>query len=185
MGIFSKLFSGSPSREDLSTISLNISEGLEDVRKTWFNLCVGILQKYLDKKENNSLNIHLGGEADLAIKSYQLYLLSVFLAQHTYILPSESKNFTNILYPQVCGTQIEECFIFFSRYDEVRFASKEQLIRFFSDVANYITNNKAPLADILLTPTFPIFVASNHIVVASCFGDSKMVKKLESNIKKY
>lgn len=118
MGIFSKLFAGSPDREHWSTISLNISKGLEDIRKTWFDSCVKVLQESSSKKGKDSLaieivNIHLGGGADLAIKAYQLYLVSGFLAQHAYIPPSEGKDFADILYAQVCGTQIEECLAFF------------------------------------------------------------------------
>lgn len=190
MGIFSKLFASGPGREDWSMISFKISKGLEDVRKTWFNSCVKVLQENSSKKGKDSLaikilNIHLGGEADLAIKAFQLYLVSGFLSQHSYISPSKGKDFADILYAQVCGTQIVECLVFFSRYQEALSERGKQLFRFTSDVTKYITGNKAPLNEsMLIIPTVPLFVSLNHIVVANCFGDNKMVKKLESNIEK-
>jgi len=191
MGIFSKLFTGGPDRKEWSMISLNISKELLDIRKTWFNSCVKILQEYSSKKSKDSLdikivNIHLGGEADLAIKAFQLYLVSGFLSQHSYISPSKGKDFADIFYAQVCGTQIVECLVFFSRYQEVLSNRGKLLFRFTSDVAKYITDNKAPLTEsMLITPTVPLFISLNHIVVAYCFGDNKMVKKLESNIEKH
>lgn len=191
MGIFSKLFARGPGREDWSMISLNISKGLEDVRKTWFNSCVKVLQENSSKKGKDSLaikivHIRLGGEANLAIKAFQLYLVSGFLSQHSYISPSKGKDFADILYAQVCGTQIVECLAFFSRYQEVLSDRGTQLFQFTSDVSKYITGNKAPLNEsMLIMPNIPLFVSLNHIVIANCFGDNKMVKKLKSDIEKY
>ena len=191
MGIFSKLFARGPGREDCSMISLNISKGLEDVRKTWFNSCVKVLQENSSKKGKDSLaikivHIRLGGEANLAIKAFQLYLVSGFLSQHSYISPSKGKDFADILYAQVWGTQIVECLAFFSRYQEVLSDRGTQLFQFTSDVSKYITGNKAPLNEsMLIMPNIPLFVSLNHIVIANCFGDNKMVKKLKSDIEKY
>lgn len=191
VGIFSKLFAGGPGREDWSMISFNISKGLEDVRKTWFNSCVKVLQENSSKKGKDSLaikivHIRLGGEANLAIKAFQLYLVSSFLSQHSYISSSKGKDFADILYAQVCGTQIVECMAFFSRYQEVLSNRGTQLFRFTSDVAKYITGNKTPLNEsMLIVPTISLFVSLNYSVIANCFGDNKMVKKLESDIEKY
>ncbi|NVM54780.1 MAG: hypothetical protein HWN66_13845 [Candidatus Helarchaeota archaeon] len=175
-----------PSREDWSTTSLYISKGLEKLRRKWFDLCVKTLQESSSEKGKDSLdievvNIRLGADADLAIKAYQLYLVSGFLAKHAYISLSEGKDFADILWAQVCGTQIEECLAFFSRYHEVQSDGGTQLFRFSSDVAKYITGNEAPLFEsMLIGQTVGALVGSVHILVASCFGDEKTVKKLES-----
>jgi hypothetical protein len=186
MSISSKLFSVGSNREYWSAVSLNIAKRLEDVRKIWFDSCVKILQESAEKDSLNIdlVHIHLGGKADSAIKAYQLYLVSCFLSQHTYISPSGSKDFGDILYAQVCGTQMEEVLSFFSRYHEVR-NSLTQLFHFCSDVAKYITDSKAPIPEgTIIVSTIPSFIAFNHIVVASCFGDEKTVKKLESELNK-
>jgi len=186
MGIFSKLLGNRPNREHWGLISLNIAKGLEEVRKIWFDSCVKLLQ---DSTEKNSLdfdlvNIRLEREGELAIKAYQLLLVSNCLAKHTYIPPLQGKDFADILYAQVCGTQVEKILSFLSRYHEVA-ESGTQLFRFCSDVAKYISGNEAPLAEsTLLGSTLLPFAIMNHIVVASCFGDDKTVKKLESELSK-
>jgi hypothetical protein len=165
-------------------ISLNIAKGLEEVRKIWFDSCVKLLRESAKK---NSLDIHLvtirlGGEGDLAIRAYQLLLVSNCLAKYTYIPPSQGKDFADILYAQVCGTKVETILSFLSRYHEVT-DSGTQLFRFSSDVAKYITGNESPLAEsTLLASTLLPFAVMNHLVVASCFADDKTVKKLESEL---
>ena len=175
---------GDPRREHWGMISLNISKGLEDVRLKWFDLCVKILRQSSSVK-GELVNTHLGGEAELAIKGYQLWLVSGFLAQHAYISPEEGQDFAEILYAYVGGTKLDECMAFFRRYHEVQPGNGTQLFLFASDVAKYITGKEAPLAEnMLISSAFPTFVALTHMVVAECFGDKETVNELMSKLNK-
>ncbi len=184
MGIFSKLFLGTPNRKNWRAISLNISKGLDEMRKIWFDSCVEKIQSNLSNKDSpniEEINTHLEGEAELAIKAYQLYIVSGFLAQHLYIPPSEGKDFADILYAQVCGTKIKEILAFLSSYDEVHGEVEQQTFRFCSDVAKHIMGDKGALAaSILIVPSIPSFIAINQYVVAECFGDKKTANELLS-----
>jgi len=187
MGIFSKFSNGSPSREHWGSIALNIAKGLEDVRTMWFNSCVQTLKEKSPEQDDDSVEIEavnnrLGGNADLAIKAYQLFLTSSSIGQHNYIKSSEGKDFADILYAQVCGINLEECLSFFSRYHKANDGGT-QLFRFSSDVAKYITGKEAPLSEsMLIASTVPKFMAINHIVVARSFGDDKTVHKINSKL---
>jgi hypothetical protein len=114
-------------RENWIRISSNISKDLENFRNNWFNICVDFLKDAKDKIENDEtliinklgdtskieiINDVIDGEAELSIKAYQLYLASGFLAQHEYISKSEGRDFADLLYAQVCGTQIDKCLKF-------------------------------------------------------------------------
>ena len=191
MNFFSKFFKhgNRQNPEDWLEKSLCIAKGLEHLRKTWYNFGVKILQEQQtngkDSPDIKLANINLGGDADLAIKAFQLYFVSWFIAQHTYIPRKNGKDFADILYSQVCGTQIEKCMEFLSRYYEVQSDVDMQIFRFVSDVAKYITENEAPLTEsMLLGSTVPNFVANIHLIVAKCFDDEGTVKEIEAQLKK-
>lgn len=187
MGIRSKLFNSKPSRDKWSTISTDIAKGLEEVRKRWFETGVSLLEEA--RKGEKPLEIKivcrtLGGEADFAIKAYQLLLTSGFLAQHSYIPRSEGKDFADILYAQVCETTVQETMLYLERYNEVQDDRGTQLFRLASDIARYITGSEAHLAEsMILVSTIPIYVDFTHIVVAYAFGDQDTVRELQSKVR--
>ena len=134
-------------REDWANISLCIAQGLKESRKIWFNSCVQILGNLKESEE--VVNSELGGEAELAIKTWQLYQASGFLP--AYISESDGRDFADILYAQVCGTELLECMSYLKRYREVE-DNSTILFRFCSDVAKYITGNSTPLISSDLPP---------------------------------
>ena len=189
MGIFKRIFGvgerdDSPRRENWYAIALDIAIGMEEVRDYWFAACVKSLQDMprgedVDSCEIKVKNVHLGGEAELAAKAYQLRLASDCLAIHEYIPPRDGSDFVNILYNQVCGAQLEKCLPYVSRYNEVWYDGK-RIFRFNIDVASYITDHENPLAEAMYIGSIldlP-FALANHEVVATAFGDVKTVKEL-------
>lgn len=189
MGFFSQLFGGGgPGREDWGAISLRITQGLEEVRKTWFQACVDNFLETSKKGASEGPPIvvkraNLAGDAARASKAYQLYLVSGFLAQHGYIPPSQGRDFADILFAQVCGTELEQCLSFFGRYHEAQGDPGTQLFRFGSDISRYITGNDAPLVESMLAAsTLPVFVAMSHMVVADAFADQGTVAQLQAKL---
>jgi len=189
MGFFPRLFGGGgPSREDWAAISLRIAQGLEEVRKTWFQACVDNFREASEKSASEGPPItmkraNLAGDAGRASKAYQLYLVSGFLAQHGYIPPSQGRDFADILFAQVCGTELEQCLSFFARYHEAQADPGTQLFRFGSDISRYITGNDAPLVEsMLVASTVPVCVALSHMVVADAFGDQRTVAQLQAKL---
>jgi len=184
MGLFKKL-RGIYNNRNWDTLATNISEGLKSVRNNYFDYCVKIIQENKDPTDNSSPDVAvcnniLGGEAELAIKAYQLYLVSGFLAQHSYIPLEKGKDFADILYNKVCGEQLKICIDYVMRYAEAENDGASQLFRFTHDVAKYITGKKTALEESMsIANLFPIFTLNNHTVVASCFGDNKTLSQLE------
>jgi hypothetical protein len=86
----SRLFKSSPHRDQWSRISLDIAKGLEEVRNSWFGLCIEILQSQSKEDASRDYEIRirrktLHGKGLLALKAYQLYIVSGFLGN--YIRP--------------------------------------------------------------------------------------------------
>lgn len=196
--MFKHIFGGSsrqanPSREDWPAISLYITKELEDVRKEWFGWCVRTFEKAADSfKQEKDMdyqievkNKHLSGEAELAIKAYQLFLASGFIAKHKYISQQEGKYFADLLYAQVCGTQLEECLPYFHHYLTTRESEGHHVYFFLKDVANYITGNQATLVEVtFIQPIFLILVDATCLAIAYAFGDEETSKEIRERLEK-
>jgi tetratricopeptide (TPR) repeat protein len=191
MGIFKRIFGvggrdDSPRRENWYAIAQDIAIRMEGVREDWFAACVKSLQDRLREEDVDSYeievkNVHIGGEAELAAKAYQLCLASDYLAMHEYIPPRDGADFADILGSMVCGAQLEKCLPYISRYNEVwNDGTGKQIFRFNIDVASYITDHENPLYEVMcIGPIHPAFALANHAVVATAFGDVKTVKGLQ------
>lgn len=197
--MFKHIFGGSsrqgdPSREDWPAISLYIAKEMEDIRKEWFGWCVRTFEKATDSfKQEKDIdhqievkNKHLSGEAELAIKAYQLRMASSFIATHEYISRREGKYFADLLYAQVCGTQLEECFPYFNRYLMMDKENEGSSIYFFlKDVANYITGNQATLVEVtFIQPIFLILADATCLAIAYAFGDEETSKEIQERLEK-
>lgn len=176
------------SGEHWDRIVFHISKELEYARNSWFRQCVITLKKGLEdlaKKADRPLemqivNTHLGGEADLAIKAYQLYLVSAFVAQKRYISPADGQDFSDLLYARVAGGQLDDVFTFWSSYREAETDSFMQTFRFASDVAKYIIgSDRPPMEGILIVPLVSPLAEYSCLAVTQAFGDDKTAKELE------
>jgi hypothetical protein len=192
--ILSRLFKSSPPRNQWGRISLDIAKGLEEVRNAWFGLCIEMLQSA--SKENppgdHKLEIRirrnkLYGNGLLALKAYQLYIVSGFLVN--YIRQYEGKDFADILYAQVCGLDLENCLDYWGRYHEMEKDGGTQLFRFTNDIAKHITGDPSPpnespplIEAMIIGEIFPLLYLSVCMVVADAFGDSKTVAKLKKSL---
>ena len=128
-------------------------------------------------------NCHLGGEADLALRGFQIYLSSGFVANHDYIFKDERRDFTDILCDKVCGARVGKALRYISRYRRVEDDTYAQLFRFSSDIARYITESEKPLAETTaVAVAVPDFVVMNQVVVAHAFGDLETIREIKKNI---
>ena len=175
-------------RQGWHVISQSIASGLEAARKDWFQMCVEFLQRIDGKAHKYSWvpkvkNCNLGGEADLALRGFQIYLSSGFVANHDYIFKDERRDFIDILCDKVCGAGVAKALKYVSRYRRVEDDTYAQLFRISSDIARYITESEKPLAETkAVAMAVPDFVAMNQAVVAHAFGDLETIKEIKKKI---
>ena len=174
------------SRNDWLRICTSIASQLQVLRQRWFRSFLNVITKYSSKKVVNSA---LEGDAELALKAYQLYLVSGFLAGHDYIPQHEGKDFADLLYAQVCGTQLPECLRFLERYHEVGSDTSEevgrQIFRVASDVLEYILGGENPWVQASASRhLFPAYNLLHHLVVADSFGDDQTAQIIRERITK-
>ena len=168
-----------PKREEWGAISLRIARSLQELRERWFPVCVNGLRESQFKVRRAGLS----GEADRATRAFQLYLVANYLSQHAYIPTSEGRDFADILFAQVCGTELGECLVPFSRYAGGETGGGTVLFRFSADIARYITGDDTPLLESMAvaeaTLTFGILT---HMIVADAFGDVDTVSELRAEL---
>ena len=190
MAKFSNFFGSKPRRKDWGVVTSNIAGALEEEREYWFKSCVQNFRDLQASEDGAAIDIevrnpNITGAAELAIKAYQLFLVLGFLSQHAYIRRRDGNDFADLLFPEVCGTQLEECRAYFSRYYEARRDGATQMMRFSNDVARHISGKEGPLVEgMMVAASMAVFVAMNHIAVARCFGDEKTVRKIEAKMGK-
>ncbi len=185
MRVFSRRPHSRPKREDWPRICACITDGLEAVRKEFFDSCVRQLRRVSSESEDFPVDVVvvndvLGGQADLAIKALQLTHASSFLAKHAYIPRRKGKDFADLLYAHVCGGQIRKILEYQSRYLEVAEDGGTLLFRFSLDVAKYICDEEAPLPQSQIVAIgVRHYLSIGNIVVASCFEDRETVRELK------
>jgi hypothetical protein len=87
-----------------------IAQGLEEARKGFFKGCAGIVEKELARLQSQPqrpsraaprlVRTVLAGEADLAIKAFQLAVVSGVLGQFRYVPESQGADFADLLWAQ-------------------------------------------------------------------------------------
>jgi hypothetical protein len=156
----------------------------------WFTNCIQSLNKASQEGGIGDWKIvlkrtELGGFAARAITAYQMYLASAFLAQRKYVPLRDGKDFADFLWTQLCGSQLPVCMQFLERYIEVA-GDSTQLFRFCSDVARYITDQEAPLAEAGILATLdPYLVGMTNMVIAGAFNDRDAVSQIEAKLRDY
>jgi hypothetical protein len=175
-----------PGRGDWLSITTAISRGLHDVRTDWFDLCVKAAREALpggrkDTSKPAVVNEVLAGQAELMVKAYQMYLASLFLGRHRYISPSDDADFTDLLYAQMGGVDVEQCASLARAYE----FEDDQFLWFAGHLLGYITGGASlPAVSVVIACRTPIFVALTNIVVARSFRDTRTADRLHSELQR-
>lgn len=130
----------------------------------------------------------LGGDADRALKGYQLFISTAFFAEHQDLIPaSEFEELRRHLSAAVIGSAGQGVSDFFAEF--VRYAKDpaKQLVRVSRPVANYIASQSDAIAgsivpEVTVAQLLPIFICNSQMVLASIFGDHKTARELESEM---
>ena len=162
---------------------IKIAKRLALVRRELFSDCVKALgDSYRKGHSKNSLqNTSLGGCAELALMSCQLYYVSDFIDLHKYIQVERRDEFDNTLLKRVCGSKLNNCLKFSCHYKMIDYMTRSA--RFCHDIAEYITESSNVVIEMsLLNPIATYLYMMTQITVADAFGDEAAVQILKSGI---
>jgi len=125
----------------------------------------------------------LGGDADRALKGYQLLLAAAFFARHPgHIAESAFEEFGRNLSVAVIGSVDDRVLDFLNEFRQHIGDLSQQLVSVAFPIAQYIAGEPDAMAATIVAQLLPIFSVNSQIVVASVFGDRESVKGLESEM---
>jgi hypothetical protein len=178
MRIFEKVLR-TGARGDAQSTCGQIADRFCTVRECQFNSAVKTIQRRLGHELATSI-VRLGGDADCALKGYQLWITTAFLVAHRHIPRSKSQAFFGMLNLAVAGKDSERTLEDCQECHKHRHDPAEQIVRVAFPVANYITSESHPVAVTLVADLMPIFICNTQIVLADAFGDRSTLKELQS-----
>lgn len=162
---------------------------LSAIRKGFFMSYVHELMMEASKGKGKPVNNKsLGGDVELAIKAFQLFHISIFIAERKYVSPERVKDAVLHLYSKVWGANIDNCYKWQARYGygEANFNYFTQLARFTQDIAKYITNSTNVLVEAsLCVPSAAVLIGMTRVAVANAFNDNATVKELNANMQQF
>src|SRR4029077_7633313 len=176
--------SGQYERNHWLQICTNIAVALERDRRTWFENCLKMVAEVKRKigLPFETANSTIGGRADLALRAYQLITPTRLMSVRKYVPPADGQDFADLLWAQVCRTNLDDVFELVARYREKR---EEEAERFGRDVACFITGESSPSAFALsleiMMPT-PQLTVHTAMIVAACFGDKDTVQDMKAQL---
>jgi hypothetical protein len=158
-------------------------------RNAWFENCLQTIAE-VNRRTDASIKIasrRMGGAADLALRAYQLMQAARLMSLKEYVPPSDGRDFSDLLWAQVCGTYLDDVIGMVHRYKESKKQPKERFAeeeRFALDVAHYITAESRwahALTPGLMMET-PQLTAHTLMIVARAFGDKETFEDIEAQL---
>jgi len=172
MGFFSNFFKSKPSRDEFVDLTNTLSHAMDGALELFYWSCL----EELKKQGLNIKNEEVGGEADTAIRAYQLQEAMQYIGINQYVEPSEGAFFADLLYVDYCGNKIAEVGKVGERYYNAEQNDRGKSLQLFSlDIAKYICSEEAlsviPASISISKCTLPL-VVGQKVFISAAFGDS-------------
>jgi len=114
----------------------------------------------------------LGGDADIALKGFQWWILAEFLARYPPVHRDANREVTSWLMAAASGLQDHpQVRKFYKEFCKYRDSAAGQVACVSVPVANYIVPEGNPDAWSIVTVLMPFFVLNTQMVVVKQFGD--------------
>jgi hypothetical protein len=153
-----------------------------ELRRDQFSCILTNLERTLHENVTPSMR-NLGGEADLALKGFQMRILITFVRTQEYVLAKDLDIFTGLVMGHTC--KITECETV-GNYCRMFGKSREpcsQVVQVSIPIADYLLDNrKDPQAWTVIGITLMVFLLEVQCVIASEFGDKGTTRLLKSQI---
>lgn len=191
MGIFKRRFSKAQGPVSWEDIVRPLCLRLEHIRGLWFESSVRRLESMHTPL---MINTKFEGEAEIAIKAFQLFIVSSLIATKQYVPPEQAKEFMNDLCVAAWGQQGALCQPVYQRYVESSGLDPEKAEDLcVADLISYVSGKEPseleridPEAALLMNGAFRMWstltVSETMICVAKAFNDERLAAGLREKI---
>jgi len=169
------LFSRKPKQRSWEDVCVDLSELLEKSRQSFFQAAVGAV------RESGTVvpNATLEGDGDLALRAYQLEVVSAFVGRQGYVAEEDLEKFDSLILDRIGGEDADKCMDYVHRY---YVQTGEANVKLLNDLIRFISG--APEIDVSIVAGLRIreliFSTDAQIVAAAVFGDDKLAGELRS-----
>jgi len=187
MRFISRLFNRGPRRDDWLKISTEITRGFEADAKNFFQSVVRSIDECPpEARGSDGLRpVHriLGGNAEIAIKAYELSALSGLLDVMEYVPRAQGRDFCDLLFGQVCGSALSD--ILGRMHIEDSLNKDARAARFSGDITRYALDREMDssgcifVAMVIVPMLEPVLQCHVGMTVAHAFGDALNFQSLK------
>ncbi len=166
----------------LRTHADEISRGFGTVRSQHFDYIVRSARNQLGH-ELVSNGIGLGGEADLALRGFQLWLYLAFSAMHPYLSGKQDSELSGRIVASLSGAHRKQVEGYFLKFNEHRNNYIDLVCQVAIPVTQTITPDLDPRSLAFTAKLLPFLAINTQIVIADEFRDEVTATRLDSQMK--
>ncbi|UCH83121.1 MAG: hypothetical protein JSW50_11710 [Candidatus Latescibacterota bacterium] len=171
MGLFSKK-SKERTWEDICS---DLAKLLEKSRQSFFQATVDAVKAAGKTTPNDTLT----GDGDLALKAYQMEVVSSFVGRQAYLAQEHLEEFDSLILQRIGGDDTDKCMEYVRRY---YVETGEANVKLINDLIRFISGELEVDVSIVagLRMRELIFSTDAQIVAAAAFGDTNLAGQLRS-----
>jgi len=158
-----------------------IAMGFDLVRQRYFNDVLRNIESQAAREDLTGRRT-LEGEADLALKGYQMFLLSFFMAGHKYVKDGDFQEFAGHLAIALCGMDLTEAQRYQVRFHESRNDLTALMYSVAVFLADHIISAEEPAGRLLTARSVPLFTFATQLEIAKEFADRQTIVVLQRQI---
>jgi hypothetical protein len=156
----------------------SIAAKFERIRRDQFSSIVYNLEHALHQTAPPEKHA-LGGDADLALKGYQIWIALRTLRFRKYLPESDIEAFTGLLISAGWLADREAVDRYCREFHKYASNEAEQAVRVAIPIAGYLTGTPDPVVWSSVAIFLPVFAIGTELAIASDFDDKKSVKLLQ------
>lgn len=125
----------------------------------------------------------LKGEADICLKTFQHWILIVFVSQHSYVPKPDFDKFNGMVMKHCWNGGHNVLGALFKEIDQHRDNPAEQIVHVAIPIANYMLEGRNdPRVWAVIGQTLAAFSLQTQIVIADEFGDKHTAQQLQMQL---
>lgn len=175
------------------SIPEDLSLGLAQLRQEWFAAWVDGIRRFNRQNRQTGVRIplehpRLGGEAEIALRVFQLRLVVDYLQRYPYLRGDEAQDFLAKVERQIFGAEQEQCEAHWRQTvpagDQVTEAPADFFAVHAPSIGAYLAGPASvEMVGKLLVENLPAWVESNQLEIAQALGDKRTVSKLSNRLR--
>jgi hypothetical protein len=159
-----------------------LSKGFDKIRHQHFGYLLRSVRSELGP-EFVANGVELGGEAELALKGFQLWLYFAFSFMHPYVPGAQDSELSSQVAALLSGSNRKQVEEYLLKFNEYRNNYADLVCQVAFPIAQRITPDLDPRTLVIAAKLIPFLAINTQIVIADEFRDESTAIRLDSQMK--